>query len=56
MLHIGIDPGTKTGFALGEEKSKKFIDVCSLKIHKAIEVVQELIAEHGKHGVCVLSS
>ena len=50
---IGIDPGTKTGLALGKENSKEFIDVCSVKIHKAMEIVEEICQEHGKVNVLV---
>lgn len=47
-LIVGIDCGKKTGFALGYRNAKKFIDISSMKIHKAMQLVQKLAIKCGK--------
>lgn len=42
MIHIGIDPGVTTGFAVWDSKLKRFRTIESLKIHEAMDVVSEL--------------
>lgn len=39
MIYIGIDTGTHTGIAIWDTKQKKFLEVKTLPIHKAIELV-----------------
>ena len=46
MIYIGIDPGTDTGIAVWDSKSKKFTFVGVLKIHRAMDMVHELVGEH----------
>lgn len=43
MMHIGIDPGTHTGFAIS--KNGKLIEVCTLSIHEAMDRVRDLHAK-----------
>jgi hypothetical protein len=40
IYHIGIDPGTKTGFAIYDSEKKKLITVCSCGILDAIKYVE----------------
>lgn len=40
-VYIGIDPGTKTGFSAYDKGIKKLIDVRTLAIHEAFELVKE---------------
>lgn len=42
MLYIGIDPGVKTGFAVYDPNAKKLIEVKTIKIHEAMELVLSL--------------
>ncbi len=46
--YIGIDPGTNTGLAIWDSELKKFNSIQTLKIHKAMEVIQT----HAKYGNC----
>lgn len=43
-IWIGIDPGTETGFAIWSKPEKKFIDIKTLRIHRAMARVLELVA------------
>lgn len=40
MVYIGIDPGTHTGVAVWDSKEKKFLDIETFPIHKALELVK----------------
>lgn len=51
MLHVGIDTGTDTGFAVWDGAG--FIEVSTMKIHAALQRVAELAAEHPGQ-VCVV--
>lgn len=42
MLHIGIDCGEHTGFAIWDSSRRKFNNICTLKLHQALEAVLEL--------------
>lgn len=39
MIYIGIDTGVHTGMAIWDSRSKKFLSIETLKIHKALEIV-----------------
>lgn len=41
-IFIGIDPGEHTGFAVWESASRKFLEVATLPIHRAMDRVKEL--------------
>jgi hypothetical protein len=43
--YIGIDPGTKTGFALWDSQERKFITIETTDIHIAFEVINNLDEE-----------
>lgn len=45
MLYIGIDPGTHTGFAVWDSREKRFLQVRTLPIHKALEEVVSLMGK-----------
>lgn len=50
MYVIGVDPGSKTGYALYNKQTKKLEAVCTLKIHEAFNSVkqaQDMAAEKG---------
>lgn len=51
MLWIGIDPGTKTGLAVWDDRKKKLIEVETFSIHRAMERVKTFIAYN---DVCVI--
>lgn len=42
MIYIGIDAGVKTGFAVWDTRLKKFTEVTSMPIHKAMMTVKEM--------------
>lgn len=44
MLHIGIDTGVHTGFAVWNSRTKEFEEVTSLPIHEALRRVFEEFA------------
>lgn len=50
MKWIGIDPGTHTGFAVWDTKSKRLVEVETLMIHEAFKRVFELME---KDDICL---
>lgn len=40
-IHIGIDPGAHTGFAVWDSASRKFLEVATLPLHVALRSVLE---------------
>lgn len=46
MIYVGIDTGTKTGYAIWDTQSKKLLEVKTVLIHKALKMVEDL---HNKH-------
>jgi hypothetical protein len=42
--YIGIDPGTKTGFAMWDAQEKKFITIETTAIHIAFDIISNLDA------------
>lgn len=48
MIYVGIDTGVETGFSEWDNRERKLLTVCSLKIHEAMDRVKELAALHGK--------
>ena len=44
MLYIGIDPGVNTGLVVWDDKKKKFIEVDTLSIHRAMDRIKTFIA------------
>lgn len=48
MIYVGIDTGVETGFSEWDNRERKLLTVCSLKIHEAMDRVKELFAIHGK--------
>lgn len=43
MIWIGIDPGTHTGFAVWDTKSKKLVELDTMMIHQAFKRVFEIM-------------
>ena len=41
MIHIGIDPGTKTGLAVWSSTNKELMQVETMQIHKALFFIAE---------------
>lgn len=41
MIYIGIDPGTHTGIAVWDSSLKKFHEIATLPIHKAMNLVEK---------------
>jgi hypothetical protein len=39
-LYIGIDPGTQTGLAIWDKRTRKFSLVATMQIHKAMAIVE----------------
>lgn len=39
MIAIGIDPGTKTGLAVKDLQTGKFLEIKTMKIHEAFDVL-----------------
>ena len=44
--YIGIDSGTKTGYAMWDSKEKRFLMIESMKIHVAMENIRMLEREY----------
>lgn len=42
MIYIGIDAGKNTGFAVWDSKLKKFIEITSMPIHRAMLEVKQI--------------
>lgn len=42
MIYIGIDAGKNTGFAVWDSKRKKFIEITSMPIHRAMLEVKQI--------------
>jgi len=59
QIYIGIDPGTNTGMAVWYKRIEAgktqscFLSIETLKIHKAIKKVDNLIREYGKENIRV---
>ena len=51
MIYVGIDTGVETGFSEWDNRERKLLSVCSLKIHEAMDRVKNLAALHGKKSV-----
>jgi len=49
-IAIGIDSGTNTGFAIWSKKEKRFIEVSTMKIHRALDKVKD----YHKQGYTIL--
>lgn len=47
---IGIDPGTKTGFAYKNLKTQEYIAIKTLNVLEAIQLAKDLIEQHGKEN------
>lgn len=47
MLHIGIDTGVNTGFAVWDQQGRSFLEISTLKIHQAFERVKFLNDSRG---------
>ncbi|TGK36291.1 hypothetical protein EHO65_18230 [Leptospira andrefontaineae] len=43
--YIGIDPGTKTGFAVWNTETRKFEEICTLSIDEAIKKLTDNIGK-----------
>jgi hypothetical protein len=41
---IGVDPGTKTGFAVYDKEGKRLTIVCTLQIHEAFDALRKIDA------------
>jgi hypothetical protein len=50
-IHIGIDPGTQTGYAAWDSSSKALAAVRTLKIHEAMQYVLEVRYADMLHSV-----
>lgn len=48
---IGIDPGTKTGFAYKDLRSQEYHAIETLGVLDALDFARDLIAEYGKENV-----
>lgn len=49
MILIGIDVGVKTGIALYDDRTKELIDVRTLKIHQAFDLVKKQFATNSNN-------
>lgn len=50
MLHIGIDTGTHTGFAVWDSQSRCFVEISEYQIHKAMAKVADYYREAQEQG------
>lgn len=47
MIHIGIDTGTHTGFAVWDSEAKAFVEIRCYSITQALRRVKELVVYYG---------
>ena len=47
VIIIGIDTGTNTGIAVSNKPERKFLQILSLPIHRAMELVLKYHQQHG---------
>ena len=47
MIHIGIDTGTHTGFAIWDSEAKAFVEIKCFSITQALQRVKELVVYYG---------
>lgn len=53
MIYIGIDTGTKTGFAAWSHEKKEFLRVETVAIHRAMSLVLEYVERYGRENVFI---
>jgi hypothetical protein len=41
---VGIDPGTKTGFAIYDKEGKQLTTVCTVQVHQAFDAIRNINA------------
>ena len=54
MILIGVDTGTHTGVAVWNSEDNEFIDIMTLKLHQAIQLVITMCQIWGKENVMIL--
>lgn len=54
MIYIGVDTGTNTGVAVWDSDEQQFIDVRTMKIHQALQLVTTICQSWGRENVMVL--
>lgn len=54
MIFIGVDTGTHTGVAVWNSEDHEFIDIKTLKLHQAIQLVITMCHIWGRENVMVL--
>lgn len=54
MLIIGIDPGTNTGIAVKNLHTGNFLNIETLSILDAQNIVLELLMQHGKENIYLI--
>lgn len=54
MIFIGIDTGTHTGVAVWDSEERQFIDIKTLKLHQALQLVITMCKVWHKENVVVL--
>lgn len=52
MIFVGIDPGTHTGYAVWDSKSKQLLELATVPIHQALKRVEAL--KEGGGMLCVV--
>ena len=53
IIAIGIDPGVNTGIAIYDTMTRDFIEIDCVKIHQAMQKIQELKTRHGASKIHV---
>lgn len=54
MIFIGIDTGTHTGIAVWDSEEKQFLDIETMMLHQAIQLVITICLTWGRENVMVL--
>lgn len=54
MIFIGIDPGTHTGVAIWNSEEKQFLDIKTMMLHQALQLVITMCQIWKRENVMVL--
>ena len=54
MIFIGVDTGTHTGIAVWDSEEKQFIEVKTMMLHQALQLVITICKSWGRENVMVI--
>lgn len=54
MIYIGIDTGVNTGVAVWDNRQRTFLQIETMKIHKAMELVEQYMGKASFEGTKII--